>query len=55
MGQREVLAVHDFSVLSWVKLILSISNNCVLMVINASVGVTLLEHRLENIQALSGS
>ena len=37
-----------------VKLILYISSNCVLTVINASVAVTLLEQRPEKIQALSG-
>ena len=36
------------------KLILSISSNCVLTVINASAAVTLPEQRPENIQALSG-
>ena len=38
---------------SW-KLILSISSNCVLTVINAGAAVTLLEQRPEKIQALSG-
>ena len=37
-----------------VKLILPISSNCVLTVINASAAVTLLEQRPEKIQALSG-
>ena len=37
-----------------VKLLLSISSNCVLMVITASAAVTLLEQRPEKIQALSG-
>ena len=41
-------------VFSNVKLILSISSNCVLTVINASAAVTLLEQRPEKIQALSG-
>ena len=36
------------------KLILSISSNCVLTVINASTAVTILEQRPEKIQALSG-
>ena len=36
------------------KLILSISSNCVLTVINASAAVTLIEQRPEKIQALSG-
>ena len=36
------------------KLILSITSNCVLTVINASAAVTLLEQRPEKIQALSG-
>ena len=37
-----------------VKLILSISSNCVLTVIDASAAVTLLVQRPEKIQALSG-
>ena len=36
------------------KLILSISSNCVLTVINASAAVTLLEQRPEKLQSLSG-
>ena len=36
------------------ELILSISSNCVMTVINASAAVTLLEQRPEKIQALSG-
>ena len=36
------------------KLILSISSNCVLTVINASAAVTVLEQRPEKIQALGG-
>ena len=36
------------------KLILSISRNCVLKVINACAAVTLLEQRPEKIQTVSG-
>ena len=39
---------------STVRLIVSISSNCVLTVINASAAVTPLEQRPEKIQALSG-
>ena len=46
-------SANDFN-LYIVKLILSISSNCVLTVINASAAVTLLEQRPERIQALSG-
>ena len=45
--------LHTFLLYLLLKLILSISSNCVLTVINASAAVTLLEQRPEKIQALS--
>ena len=52
-----IFKIFRFLVLNTVEvseLILSISSNCVLTVINASAAVTLLEQRPEKIQALSG-